>query len=53
MRALENRDAHHRPALALFAGRGAFLATFMVMCGMWFLVTELQSELAGGRALTL
>jgi diguanylate cyclase (GGDEF)-like protein len=25
---------------------GAFLATFMVMCDLWFLVTELQSELA-------
>ena len=38
--------AHNDPRWLYSLAAMAFLATFMVMCDLWFLVTELQSELA-------
>jgi len=42
----ETFHAHTDPRWLYSLAAGAFLATFMVMCGLWFLVTELQNELA-------
>jgi diguanylate cyclase (GGDEF)-like protein len=42
----ETVNAHTDPRWLYSLAAGAFLATFMVMCGLWFLVTELQIELA-------
>jgi diguanylate cyclase (GGDEF)-like protein len=39
-------DAHTDPRWLYSLAGMAFLATFMVMCNLWFLVTELQRELA-------
>jgi diguanylate cyclase (GGDEF)-like protein len=38
--------AHNDPRWLYSLAAAAFLATIMVMCELWFLVTELQSELA-------
>jgi diguanylate cyclase (GGDEF)-like protein len=38
--------AHNDPRWVYSLAGMAFLATFMVMCDLWFLVTELQRELA-------
>lgn len=38
--------AHTDPRWLYSLAAAAFLATFMVMCELWFLVTELQNELA-------
>ena len=43
-------DAHSDPRWLYSLAAAAFLAACMAMCEMWFLVTELQGELAGGRA---
>jgi diguanylate cyclase (GGDEF)-like protein len=42
----ETVNAHTDPRWLYSLAAGAVLATFMVMCGLWFLVTELQIELA-------
>ena len=42
----ETVNAHNDARWLYSLVAGAFLATFMVMCQLWFLVTELQSELA-------
>jgi diguanylate cyclase (GGDEF)-like protein len=39
-------DAHHDPRWLYSLAAAAFLAACMAMCEMWFLVTELQGELA-------
>lgn len=39
-------DAHHDPRWIYSLAAAAFLAGFMAMCELWFLVMELQSELA-------
>jgi diguanylate cyclase (GGDEF)-like protein len=39
-------NAHRDPRWLYSLAAAAFLATIMVMCELWFLVTELQSELA-------
>jgi diguanylate cyclase (GGDEF)-like protein len=46
MRPWETVDAHTDPRWLYSLASAAFLATFMVMCDLWFLVTELQRELA-------
>jgi diguanylate cyclase (GGDEF)-like protein len=46
MRPWETVDAHTDPRWLYSLAGMAFLATFMVMCAIWFLVTELQRELA-------
>ena len=42
----ETVNAHADPRWLYTLAAMAFLATFMVMCDLWFLVTELQKELA-------
>jgi diguanylate cyclase (GGDEF)-like protein len=42
----ETVNAHADPRWLYSLAAMAFLATFMVMCDLWFLVTELQRELA-------
>ena len=42
----ETVNAHADPRWLYSLAGMAFLATFMVMCNLWFLVTELQRELA-------
>jgi diguanylate cyclase (GGDEF)-like protein len=42
----ETVNAHHDERWLYSLVAAAFLGTFMVMCELWFLVTELQSELA-------
>ena len=42
----ETVNAHKDPRWLYSLGAAAFLASFMVMCELWLLVTELQSELA-------
>ena len=39
-------DAHHDPRWLYSLAAAAFLAACVAMCEMWFLVTELQGELA-------
>lgn len=46
MRPWETVDAHTDPRWLYSLAGAAFLAAFMVMCDLWFLVTELQRELA-------
>jgi diguanylate cyclase (GGDEF)-like protein len=46
MRPWETVHAHADPRWLYSLAAMAFLATFMVMCDLWFLVTELQRELA-------
>ena len=46
MRPWETVHAHADPRWIYSLAAMAFLATFMVMCDLWFLVTELQRELA-------
>jgi diguanylate cyclase (GGDEF)-like protein len=46
MRPWEMEDAHTDPRWLYSLAGMAFLAAFMVMCDLWFLVTELQRELA-------
>jgi diguanylate cyclase (GGDEF)-like protein len=46
MRPWETVIAHNDPRWLYSLAGMAFLATFMVMCDLWFLVTELQWELA-------
>jgi diguanylate cyclase (GGDEF)-like protein len=46
MRPWETVNAHTDPRWLYSLAAMAFLATFMVMCDIWFLVTELQRELA-------
>lgn len=46
MRPWETVDAHTDPRWLYSLAGMAFLAAFMVMCALWFLVTELQRELA-------
>lgn len=46
MRAWETVNAHSDPRWLYSLAAMAFLASFMVMCNLWFLVTELQRELA-------
>jgi diguanylate cyclase (GGDEF)-like protein len=46
MRPWETVDAHTDPRWVYSLAGMAFLAAFMVMCALWFLVTELQRELA-------
>jgi len=42
----ETVNAHKDPRWLYSLAAAAFLASFMVMCELWFLVTELQTELA-------
>lgn len=46
MRPWETVNAHTDPRWLYSLAGMAFLAAFMVMCQLWFLVTELQRELA-------
>ena len=46
MRPWETVTAHPDPRWLYSLAGMAFLATFMVMCDIWFMVTELQRELA-------
>ena len=46
MRPWETVNAHTDPRWLYSLAGMTFLATFMVMCYLWFLVTELQKELA-------
>ncbi len=46
MRPWETVNAHTDPRWLYSLAGMAFLAAFMVMCDLWFLVTELQRELA-------
>lgn len=46
IRPWETVDAHTDPRWVYSLAGMAFLAAFMVMCALWFLVTELQRELA-------
>jgi diguanylate cyclase len=46
MRPWETVNAHTDPRWLYSLAGAAFLAAFMVMCQLWFLVTELQRELA-------
>jgi diguanylate cyclase (GGDEF)-like protein len=46
MRPWETVNAHSDPRWTYSLAAMAFLATFMVMCYLWFLVTELGRELA-------
>jgi diguanylate cyclase (GGDEF)-like protein len=46
MRPWETVTAHPDPRWLYSLAGMTFLATFMVMCDLWFLVTELQRELA-------
>ena len=46
MRPWETVNAQSDPRWMYSLAAMAFLATFMVMCDLWFLVTELQRELA-------
>jgi diguanylate cyclase (GGDEF)-like protein len=46
MRPWETVNAHKDPRWLYSLAGMAFLATFMVMCDLWFLVTELERELA-------
>ncbi len=46
MRPWETVDAHTDPRWLYSLAGMAFLAAFMIMCALWFLVTELQHELA-------
>jgi diguanylate cyclase (GGDEF)-like protein len=46
VRPWETVIAHNDPRWLYSLAAAAFLAAFMAMCELWFLVTELQSELA-------
>ncbi len=46
MRPWETVHAQTDPRWLYSLAAGAFLATFMVMCNLWFMVTELETELA-------
>jgi diguanylate cyclase (GGDEF)-like protein len=46
VRAWETVNAHADPHWVYSLAVMAFLATFMAMCDLWFLVTELQREMA-------